>query len=440
LYALATRAWWSNPDAEIRRMIGDAASRLDVAPNDPMMLVLTAIADPFGNAEVVLDRALRRAPGRPSDPDALLTIGVALSVIGALDDCARHFAAADAVLRAQGRLMLVAVTLTSSALTEFLRGNFAASAASADECDRLAIETGQLGASATARAITAALAAIRGDGDRALAIAAEVEQVFAPLGPNSQLWLIAQVRATVALGEDRPADSFNYWRRTFNPTDPTYHPYLLQAGIMDFTEAGVACGRTDEVRRTLAPYFAVAGTTNSQILNVQLTVAGPMLAADEDADAAYRAALESAHAHWPFVRARLLLAYGTWLRRMRRVSDSRAPLRNARDIFDALGATFWADRARRTLRATGEASSQPTTEGLDQLTPQELQVIELAAEGLTNKEIGERLYLSHRTVGVHLYRAFPKLGISSRTQIRGVLERSLPAGPTTSPTSAGQQA
>lgn len=428
LYALATKAWWSNPGQEIRQMIGEAATRLDVTPDDPMMVVLTAIADPFANAEIVLARALRRNSENTSDPDALLTLGVALSVIGALDHCARHFAAADAALRAQGRLMLVAVTLTSSALTEFLRGNFAAAAASADECDRLAVETGQLGASATARAITAALLALRGEADRALEIAAEVEQVFAPLGPNSQLWLIELVRATVAFAEDRPADSFDHWRRTFDPTDPTYHPFLLQAGIMDFAEAGVACGRADEVREALAPYFDMATTTNSQILNVQLTFAGALLAPDDEADAVYLAALESEHVYWPFVRARVLLAYGTWLRRMRRVSDARAPLRNAREIFDALGATLWAERARRTLRATGETSSPPTTKGPDQLTSQELQVVELAAEGLTNREIGDRLFLSHRTVGVHLYRAFPKLGISSRAQIRGVLERSLPQG------------
>lgn len=109
------------------------------------------------------------------------------------------------------------------------------------------------------------------------------------------------------------------------------------------------------------------------------------------------------------------------------LENSRAPLRNARDTFDAIGATFWADRARRTLRATGESSSQPAVEGLERLTSHEFQVVELAAEGLTNKEIGERLYLSHQTVGVHLYRAYPRLGISSRAQIRAVLEQALPA-------------
>lgn len=427
LYAVATRAWWGNPDREIRRMISAAADRLDVAPEDPMMLVLTAMGDPDAHAEVVCARARRRAPDVSGDPDLMRTLGVALSYVGALDECARYYAAADAGLRAQGRLRLVAETLTGLALTELLRGNFAASAAAADECDRLAEETGQLGVSATARAITAALAAIRGDGPRALAIAAEVEQVFTPLGANPQLGMVEMARGMVALSEDRPADAFDHMRRMFDPADPAHHPYLLKGGIIDLVEAGVACGRTPEVRDLLAPLLENADATTSQILHVQLAFARPLIAPDDEAEALYLAALDSEHARWPYVRARIQLAHGSWLRRSRRLSASRAPLRSARDTFDALGATFWADRARRTLRATGEQTSRPKSEGLDELTSQELQVIELAAEGLTNREIGERLYLSHRTVGVHLYRAFPKLGITSRAQIRGVLDRAQPA-------------
>lgn len=93
------------------------------------------------------------------------------------------------------------------------------------------------------------------------------------------------------------------------------------------------------------------------------------------------------------------------MRRQRRIIDARAPLRTAREIFDALGASPWSDRARRELRA-GEASRPRAERMLDALTPQELQIAELAAHGLSDKEIGARLYLSHRTVGYHLYRIF----------------------------------
>jgi DNA-binding NarL/FixJ family response regulator len=117
------------------------------------------------------------------------------------------------------------------------------------------------------------------------------------------------------------------------------------------------------------------------------------------------------------------LSYGTWLRRRRRVAEARAALRSARDTFDALGARPWAQRARQELRAAGEASRTRAPEAWDQLSPQELQIAHLAAEGLSNREIAQRLYLSHRTVGSHLYRLFPKLGVTSRSQLVGALVR-----------------
>ena len=96
-------------------------------------------------------------------------------------------------------------------------------------------------------------------------------------------------------------------------------------------------------------------------------------------------------------------------------------LREAIELFDVLGATRWSDRARQELRATGETLGPRGPDARDRLTAQELQIAQLAAQGLSNREIGERLFLSHRTVGSHMYRIFPKLGISSRAQLRDVL-------------------
>ena len=115
------------------------------------------------------------------------------------------------------------------------------------------------------------------------------------------------------------------------------------------------------------------------------------------------------------------LEYGAWLRRQRRLAESRTPLRVARETFDALGAVPWGERARQELTATGETSRKRTVGAWDQLTPQELQIAQMAAEGLSNREIGERLYLSHRTVGSHLYRIFPKLGVTTRAQLHQAL-------------------
>ena len=92
-------------------------------------------------------------------------------------------------------------------------------------------------------------------------------------------------------------------------------------------------------------------------------------------------------------------------------------MRAARDTFDALGCATWSEQARRDLRASGERSRRRVPEARDQLTAQELQIAQLVAQGLSNREIGQRLYLSHRTISTHLYRIFPKLGITSRAEL-----------------------
>ncbi|MGH3405155.1 MAG: helix-turn-helix transcriptional regulator [Streptosporangiaceae bacterium] len=132
-------------------------------------------------------------------------------------------------------------------------------------------------------------------------------------------------------------------------------------------------------------------------------------------------AIDSGLAGWPCFRGRARLLYGRWLRRQRRVADSREPLRAARNGFDALGFADLAERARRELRASGESSRRRAPEAWDQLTPQELQIAKLAADGLSDREIGQQLYISHRTVGYYLHRIFPKLGITSRAQLHAAV-------------------
>jgi DNA-binding CsgD family transcriptional regulator len=171
----------------------------------------------------------------------------------------------------------------------------------------------------------------------------------------------------------------------------------------------------------IRPLDAVAARSCTALLRVGLACAKPVLADYDEAEALFDAGLALDLTSWPLHRARLLLAYGSWLRRRRRVAESRAPLRAARDAFDALGAIPLGERARQELRASGEASRRRTAEAWDRLSPQELQIARMAAEGLTNREIGQRLYLSHRTVGSHLYRMFPKLQITSRAQLSMLL-------------------
>jgi DNA-binding CsgD family transcriptional regulator len=124
----------------------------------------------------------------------------------------------------------------------------------------------------------------------------------------------------------------------------------------------------------------------------------------------------------PHETARTRLVYGEWLRREKRRTAAAAQLIAAIEIFDGLGAADWAQRARSELAATGQAAARAHAPGvLARLTPQEYQIVRLAALGHSNREIATQLFLSHRTVGYHLYKAYPKLGISSRTQLAGLL-------------------
>ena len=149
-----------------------------------------------------------------------------------------------------------------------------------------------------------------------------------------------------------------------------------------------------------------------------------MAHSEEDADELFQAALAPPDSRrWLFERARVELAYGEYLRRRRAHVQARIPLQAACETFQQLGALPWTQRAERELRASGLEA--PRVRGcVNQLTAQELEIAQLAASGLTNKEIGARLLMSHRTVGSHLYHLFPKLGVTNRAALRDALDLS----------------
>jgi DNA-binding CsgD family transcriptional regulator len=144
-------------------------------------------------------------------------------------------------------------------------------------------------------------------------------------------------------------------------------------------------------------------------------------------DEAFREAIERRAALAPFQQARTELLYGEWLRRQRRRQEARGHLRAALESFRSLGTVPWEERAAAELRATGETARKRDPSTLDQLTPQELQIAGLVAEGMTNRQIAEQLFLSPRTIDYHLRKVFSKLGIASRTELvrQGLPQRTL---------------
>ncbi|MEW2290669.1 LuxR C-terminal-related transcriptional regulator, partial [Streptomyces sp. NPDC047841] len=125
---------------------------------------------------------------------------------------------------------------------------------------------------------------------------------------------------------------------------------------------------------------------------------------------------------FPFELARIRLAHGIHLRHTQGSRDARPLLVQAAETFERLGAAAWTERARAELRASGLAT-RVTPAQLAELTWQERRIADLAAGGLTNKEIGQRMHLSPRTISSHLYRVFPKLGITSRAALRDALAK-----------------
>jgi DNA-binding CsgD family transcriptional regulator len=419
LEEVALRCWWSNPDQWTRQRMTAVAEAMPVPCEDPRLLFALALSDPVGQGAAVLARLARHQPGSGTAyQDELL--GYAAAAVGACEQALAFLTAAAAGMRALGRLGLLGQVLLSQGWSALLLGQAGLAGPAADEAARLLAERGSPLWAACAQLVQAVLAGRRGDTATAAELAAQAERFLLTAGLPPLLAQVQLARGTAALGAGRHDEAYEHLARIFDPNDAAYHPHLRAWALVDLAEAAAGGGYQEAARRHHAELIPEAAATGSPLLRASLAVAAPMLAAD-NAQALFDAAFDVGLAAWPLHRARLQLAYGMWLRRRQQAGDSRPPLRAAKDTFDALGADAWAERARRELRAAGERSGQPAPRALDLLAPQELQIARLAADGLSNREIGQQLYLSHRTVSNHLYRIFPKLGITSRAELAAVV-------------------
>jgi DNA-binding CsgD family transcriptional regulator len=203
-------------------------------------------------------------------------------------------------------------------------------------------------------------------------------------------------------------------------------PQALWA-TMDLVETAT---RTDRMAEAEAHVAAMLEARIAEISPRMALLVGGSLAIVSPIDIAGEAFREALRIpgidSWPFEQARVLLLYGEHLRRAREITEARLVLAKALEHFQHLGAQPWVTRASNELRASGVSLSQPEA-STSIFTPQEREIALMAASGMTNKEIGQRLYLSHRTVGSHLYRVFPKLGITSRMELRDAIAILTPA-------------
>jgi ATP/maltotriose-dependent transcriptional regulator MalT len=393
---------------------------------DPRILEIASGVAPVDSAAVISGEVRHQASLDTADSSGLQLLAFAAYAVGDISQSIELMDRAAPLLRAQGRVGLLAQLLVVRAWAGINVGQFSEALGEAEEANRLAIETAQPIWTAMSQIGRGILFGLRGDehvAERLIARAGE------PLMALRLSVIHAQTvfgRGIVAMTAGRNSDAFDLFARMFDRRGSTYHQLVVHAAAPYVVECAVRAGHNVEARRLLAELEALAGRTPAPLVHIGVRYARALVAEESEASGLYEIALD-AEPKWPFDHARLQMSYGSWLRRQRRIIESRPYLRDARAAFEALGLQPWADMARAELRASGEHATEPSKKPRQALSPQEHQIAKLAAEGLSNREIADRLFLSHRTVSTHLYRVYPKLGVVSRSELAGALAAIGPA-------------
>jgi DNA-binding CsgD family transcriptional regulator len=421
LVPIAHRSWWTRTKTRTREYLVEAAMAMGMADDDPRVLVVVGLAHPEETGPAIRKRVARMRLHEMADPVAAMYAGMAAEKAGDVATGVRFLASAIDGLRQQVRLVPLTQALGHYAWAATHAGEWPAAAAAAQEAAGLARDTTQPQYGLTAELIGALVTGLRGNETDLESVLAEPERALLAMKGGPLLATAHLARGAAAIGDGRHDDAFQHLWPVFDENDSAFHRFMRWQALLDLVESAAASGHAGRLTDVIAELEAISLHSEPPILRLNLTCARPLLAADDQAEPLFTAALAQDLAGYPFLRARTLFSLGRWLRRRRRTAESRSPLRESVALFDALGAAAWSRRARQELRATGEKVGRRAPDLRDRLTAQELQIAQLAAEGLSNRQIAERLFLSPRTVGGHLYRIFPKLEITARGQLHDAL-------------------
>jgi len=421
LVPIAHRCWWTRAKTRTREYLVEAALAMGTPDDDPRVLAVIGLAHPEETAPTILKRVSRMRLQEMNDPIAAMHVGIAAEKAGDFATGARFLALAVEGLRQQVRLVPLTQALVHYAWAATHAGEWPSAAAAASEAAGLARDTGQPQYGLTGELVGALASALRGIEPDVESALAEPERTLLAMKGGPLLATAHLARGAAAIGDGRHEDAFEHLWPVFDEAQSAFHRFMRWPALLDLVEAAAGSGHTGHLTAVIADLEATSMHSEPPILRLNLACARPLLAGDDEAEPLFTAALAQDLAGYPFLRARTLFSLGRWLRRRRRSSESRVPLKESVALFDALGAVAWSRRARQELRATGENVGRRAPDFRDRLTAQELQIAQLAAEGLSNRQIAERLFLSPRTVGGHLYRIFPKLEITARSRLRDAL-------------------
>ena len=400
--------------ADVIALAGSLAHRSD----DARAVAVFALADPIGHGRAVLSVLADLGDETTISSDRLSAYAVAARAVGAYSVAARFLDRAEIDLRARGLFGPLARNLCVSAEIRLELGDWDRATAALTEFATLSGAAMSTNHRVAALVSTARTMALRGDSAAAFQLVSEAEHSPAIRGGSRYLAQAQIVRGIANISAGNQHEAYAALSRVLDPLDPSHHFREQFGAVAYLAEVAVRTGRQDHARGVVERMRLIAETSGSPVLATHLAYATAVLAPDDVAEQNFLAGLASAATDSPWARARIQLAYGRWLRRQQRVTQSRTPLQASLATLQRLGAGRWAEEALAELEASGvhgdEDHDMPVS---SLLSVQELKIARFAALGMSNREIGQRLSLSPRTVGSHLYRIFPKLQISARGQI-----------------------
>ncbi|MFE5909065.1 helix-turn-helix transcriptional regulator [Streptomyces wedmorensis] len=388
--------------------------------------VILCEADPVVNAPALLSRTRRPSLLEPltgiAEMIRLQTLGAVAWWADESDLCVDTFRRAFAMLRSYGAIGTGAIALSAMGSALIDVGRWAEADELLDEAATLAAVQKMKHIEVDIEALRVTLQALRG-GSTDAGIVTDPAWAAVNLEENTATHArLLRAAGTVAAAAGDYDGALRHFRRLFHQDGTPLHYFLSHGSIADLAAVAQRTGQQTEIEPVVAAVRKALGPHTTTRMTLLLHHATALVGDPTQAEHHFRLALVNpAGDQWPLARAQARLHYAQWLRRRRRPLDARPILTSAMEAFSRLGATALADDARAELRASGVAAPSDRPDPLSELTAQQQQIVRLAAQGLGNKEIGEKLQLSPRTIGSHLYQVYPKLGVSSRHQLRDVL-------------------
>ncbi|MGX1806451.1 AAA family ATPase [Nocardia sp. NPDC055321] len=414
---VAVHTAWYLGAAELRE-VTDRLSALAL-PVDNSLAHSTAyvLAGVHGRYSAPLHETADRARATGAEVSDLVQLSGVGLVVGQDDQVAELVGELITACRDEGRIGPLPTLLFFRSEAETFLGRPREALVIATEGARIARDIGQEHWVGQHTAMLAYLAALAGREAECRSAAAEsVSERFGGADAPGASWAHAAL-ALLDLGYGRVDSALA--RFEILTREPARHMVIGLRSLPDLIESAVRLGDPGRAGDALERLDRWAELSGQPWVAALAARAHALLSPDAEAERYYRTAVELGGR--PFEQARTHLLYGEWLRRNRRKADARTPLAAALETFERLGAAPWAARASTELGALGVgAATRAATGVLAALTPQELQIVRLAAQGMSNRDIAAQLFLSPRTVGHHLYKAYPKLGVVSRGELKSL--------------------